>query len=151
MEVSNEVVERFMGKVKFFEKGQCWEWSGYIRKDGYANFYIKDKVYLAHRISYIMANVKVLDNKNVCHSCDNPRCVNPEHLWAGTQKDNMRDCSLKGRIVNKESQKTSCVRGHLLSGYNLSRRKGRGGYVFRKCKACDRIRAKKYRLKKNGH
>lgn len=147
MEINDGVVERFMSKVKFFDKDKCWEWNGYLRKDGYANFWIKNSVYLAHRISYFMANGTIPKKMCVCHSCDNRRCVNPEHLWIGTQKDNMRDCANKGRIVNPETEKQFCKRGHPLFGDNLKIWTRKDGLRFRKCRTCAAIKAKEYREK----
>ena len=148
MQISNEIVKRFMSKVLFFGPNECWEWSGCRRKDGYANFWIKDKVFLAHRLSYILTHGQVGPSLKVCHTCDNRACVNPSHLWLGTQKDNMQDCKRKGRIKNPEIEKTHCKNGHPLFGENLRIYVAKSGLSFRKCKKCDCVRSKKYRSKK---
>lgn len=145
---SRKDTERFMAKIKFFEKGKCWEWSGYRRKDGYANFWIGDKVFLAHRVSYMLTNGQVDQGLKVCHKCDNRACVNPSHLWVGTQKENMQDCKKKGRLKNPETEKTHCKHGHPLFGENLRVYVAKSGLSFRKCRKCDCIRSKKYRSKK---
>lgn len=75
----------------------CWPWVGYVGSRGYG--YIKDnyKTKLAHRVSYEMHIGAIPKGMMVCHTCDNPRCVNPGHLFLGTASDNNRDKSLKGR------------------------------------------------------
>jgi len=81
--------------------GECIEWTGGKYPGGYGRYYSGGKTRYAHRVSYMAANNVVLTKDNlVCHSCDNPSCVKPDHLWIGTQKDNVHDCISKGRKVN---------------------------------------------------
>lgn len=94
--------ERFWAKV---EKGpDCWEWKAF-RNKGYGKFTYNGRMYLAHRLSWILTNGPIPDGLGVLHSCDNPPCVNPDHLFLGTQLDNMRDASNKGRCANQRSKK----------------------------------------------
>jgi hypothetical protein len=80
----------------------CWLWLGHINNKGYGKFQLKRGGYslvYAHRFSYEVYNcVEVPPHLHVCHSCDIPCCVNPDHLWAGTRSDNMQDCVAKGRF-----------------------------------------------------
>lgn len=78
----------------------CWNWIGASLPRGYGRFYFRGKPRYAHRVSLELHGVEVPDGLNVLHACDNPRCVNPNHLSVGTQQDNMRDARDKGRIVN---------------------------------------------------
>lgn len=98
-------IDRFMSKVERDVAG-CWKWIGASLPRGYGRFYYKGKARYAHRVSLMMfGNVDVPDDKLVMHSCDNPNCVNPDHLSIGTQFDNMRDASKKGRTINPSDWK----------------------------------------------
>lgn len=75
----------------------CWEYAP-TNPDGYGRFWYKNKVHPAHRLAYeFHTGNKIPKNMKVCHSCDNRCCINPEHLFLGTQKDNMDDMTKKGR------------------------------------------------------
>jgi hypothetical protein len=79
------------------QPNSCWEWSGGIGKDGYGTFYAYNQFWRAHRFSAKFIKGLTIDNLVVCHRCDNPLCVNPDHLFVGTQQDNMNDMKNKGR------------------------------------------------------
>lgn len=87
--------ERFMEKVQTGDG--CWRWIGAIGTHGYGRFGHEGKTHQAHRVSHAIFNGPVPDGLDVMHSCDNRWCVNPAHLSLGTRKDNMSDCSTKGR------------------------------------------------------
>lgn len=74
----------------------CWEWLG-KKRGGYGMFSADHKNHLAHRLMYVKYNGNIPENKNVCHKCDNPSCVNPQHLWLGTHQENMTDMITKKR------------------------------------------------------
>lgn len=95
MHINNE---KFWNKVDIKSDVECWEWLGSKYRNGYGRFNIgNNKVVTASRVSYYLTYDDFdLNNKNI-HKCDNPSCVNPNHLFMGTQKDNMKDMVLKGR------------------------------------------------------
>ncbi len=75
----------------------CWNWKGTTREDGYGEFFIAGKRYRAHRYAYERAYGAIAEGLFICHRCDNRACVRPDHLFCGTQLDNMQDMSAKGR------------------------------------------------------
>ena len=90
-----DIKKRFMEFVSVNLKNGCWEWDGTVRT-GYGRFYVNGKMQSAHRVSWEIHNGPI-NGFLVLHKCDNTSCVNPEHLFLGTQKDNVRDMWEKQR------------------------------------------------------
>jgi len=88
---------------------ECWIYRGYKDKNGYPNLKYKGKTFRLSRLCYLIYNGRFDKSKIICHTCDNPSCVNPEHLWIGTYKDNALDRSRKGRTVLRKPDFYGCV------------------------------------------
>jgi hypothetical protein len=87
--------ERFRQKMDVLDK--CWNWTGHLGRGGYGIFWLDGKNKRAHRVIWEHINGPVPDNLQVCHTCDNAKCVNPNHLFLGTALDNQHDSISKGR------------------------------------------------------
>lgn len=93
-EEKEEILQRFLVKVD--KTSDCWLWTGEISNKGYGRFRYKGSRVSAHRVSYTLFKGEI---RGLCvlHKCDNPRCVNPDHLFLGTHRDNLMDAIKKGR------------------------------------------------------
>lgn len=89
--------ERFWGRVDKGCLDGCWLWMGPKNKKGYGHIGINGKTVSAHRFSYSINVGAIPDGLHVLHTCDNRPCVNPKHLWVGTNLENVLDCIKKGR------------------------------------------------------
>ena len=92
------VLDRFQAKYVINETTKCWEWCASINSNGYGTFRLDGETLGAHCVSHLL--FKGPYSNQVLHSCDNRRCVNPDHLFDGTQSDNMKDMVAKGRRVH---------------------------------------------------
>ncbi|OHS09327.1 hypothetical protein HMPREF3289_01280 [Pseudomonas sp. HMSC75E02] len=114
MPEENRAAERFWSKVD--KSGDCWIWTAATDRKGYGKFSVgparnpdgsrRNSMVGAHRFSYELANGPIPDHASfhglcVLHQCDNPRCVNPAHLFLGTNEENVKDMDLKGRRITK--------------------------------------------------
>jgi hypothetical protein len=129
--------ERFWQKVDKLGLDECWAWLGAKDKYGYGRIGRgglghRSKTELAHRVSWELHNGTIEDNLFVCHSCDNPNCCNPNHLFLGTQFDNMKDAASKERVkrgtahhnVKLSPEKVKIIRESSIQNIRLSKEFG---------------------------
>ena len=137
-----DLSERFWAKVEIIPFHGCWEWTASQNRLGYGLIHEKRRMLKAHRVSWELHYGKVIPaGLFVCHHCDNPGCVNPSHLFLGTNTDNLRDMSAKGR--SRGQKVTHCPNGHEYSEENTYRYpNGR-----RDCRECHRASGKAYKLR----
>lgn len=130
----------------------CWEWVGCKDGFGYGRIHVCGTVYVLHRLMYqVYRGVTPTSEQCILHTCDNPACCNPTHLWLGTRADNNKDMGLKGRARNGRNGMTHCTQGHEYTVENT--------YVdnrgHRQCKTCNHLRYKSKKVLpticKNGH
>jgi hypothetical protein len=104
------ITERFWEKVEKNTSTGCWEWQASLSKAGYGQISCDHTIKYAHRLSAEWAGMNI-DNKVVCHICDNPKCVNPEHFFIGLRSDNSKDMKDKGRhIKGREVSAKKCMK-----------------------------------------
>lgn len=126
--------EKLKSRCVVTESG-CWEYSGFRGDGNYGQMYCRGKQWRVHRLSFTLFKGPIPEGMDVCHSCDNPPCFNPDHLWPGDPKANGKDCVQKGR--HHKVRNTHCPRGHSFAEF------GRPHYSnpnWRSCTACERGR-----------
>ena len=136
--------ERFWAKVNKTET--CWLWTGGKRPFGYGFIWYEGRNLSVHRLSFEMHHGPIPEGMVVCHRCDVPSCLNPDHLFLGSQSVNVTDCVQKNR--HAEARRTHCPAGHEYTEANTYQTPGR---LDRNCRACRKQQMAAYhaRTKKN--
>lgn len=145
--MSDTVEQRFWPKVE--KTDSCWIWKAARRPDNYGQFKFRGQMMNANRVSWILHNGEIPDGLLVCHRCDNPPCINPDHLFLGSHQDNRTDAVKKGRIWvgHHRSRSTHCDKGHLFTTETTLVRKD--GY-HRRCRICWKLRHNAYRRERRA-
>ena len=97
--------DKFWSKVKIGNSDECWEWQRGRDKNGYGKFTAMRIQMKSHRVAWALARGKIPDGLLVLHKCDNPPCVNVNHLYLGTWQDNMDDKVSRGRAYSPQGEK----------------------------------------------
>lgn len=98
------VEDRFLAKTSPEPNTGCWLWTGAVTRNGYGSVTHQRRSLGAHRLAFALFAAPIPHGMSVLHHCDTPLCVNPSHLWLGSQADNLKDMVRKGRYKS--------VRGH---------------------------------------
>ena len=141
--------DNFWSKVEVSDG--CWNWTAGKFKAGYGAFSVKGKLLKAHRYSWTLFNGEIPEGVLICHHCDNPSCVRPDHLYAGDSQSNVDDKMRRGRHVALPGEKngmwgkrkTHCKNGHELTEENVYMNRGQ-----RHCAVCRHIRITAWNAKK---
>lgn len=113
---SLSIAERFWSKVNIHNKNECWEWTGGKTGNGYGSFYFSGWC-IAHRAAWILTYGTIPKGLCVLHHCDHPWCMNPNHLFLGTNADNVADRVHKGRsarMCGEENPRAKLVKSDRL-------------------------------------
>lgn len=140
------MIEKLLSRTLHDPNTGCFNWTKGKDKDGYGKIRYNNQHMRTHRVMYLLHYGVNPDKLLVCHKCDNPSCINPEHLFLGTPKTNMEDKVSKGRLKNQHMFKTHCKNGHEFNGENTEIQTY-SGKKRRVCKICY-VKAWKERNKK---
>lgn len=154
------VLAHIKSKIIIDDKTGCWLWQGFIfprvplksgkgkgkvSKGGYGAIGYRGRNLGVHRVMWMLHNGPQPKGMHVCHTCDVRHCVNPAHLWLGTNRENITDMTRKGRgPCGEKATKTHCIRGHDLAVHSYF---CPSNPTWRKCRLCDKLKQKspKYR------
>lgn len=140
------IAARFWPRVEIADG--CWLWTGARDSDGYGNVGLPGRLFAkAHRVAFLLTHGLVEADLFICHDCDNPPCVRPDHLHTGTNSQNQREAYDRGLNVSRNRLKTKCIRGHAFDDANT----GINCLGNRYCITCNRVGSReRMRVKRLG-
>lgn len=141
-------MDRLLLQSEFVTESGCRIWLGSEELGGYGGIRFNGHTRRTHRVMFELINGPVPAGVHVCHRCDVPQCINPDHLFIGTPSENALDSVAKGR--HPATQRTHCPRGHSFEN-NVIIGKRPNGRTYRKCLECSRTRAREYQRKRFGY
>ena len=138
--------------ARVVKSDNCWEWTGKKQSSGHGQVILHRgaKQLGAHRVSWEIHNGSIPKGMYVCHKCDNPSCMNPDHLFIGTNLDNIKDMWAKGRgkpPPDVKSSRTECPKGHPFDEQNTYHYPFHNG---RRCRECHKLDQRRARKKQKG-
>lgn len=143
--------DRFLQYVEIHGADECWPWIGHAVMTATGlrgRFWYLNRSQWAPRVAYLMFVGPLADDQKACHKCDNGICVNPNHLFSGTDADNATDKMLKGRAYRASQVQTHCWRGHEFTLVNTRwQLNKRTGYRYRQCEICLKFNHTRYHEK----
>lgn len=131
------IEERLYSKIKINTYSGCWEWMGTTR-NGYGRITVGSRTdgsrrtEAAHRLSYILKYGEIPEGMEVCHRCDNRKCINPDHLFLGTRQDNINDREKKGRNITFSGESNPMSKLTQKDVIRLRQRKARENISYEK-------------------
>jgi hypothetical protein len=141
----DEIAEaKFWGNVTRTTDNECWPWTGGTIRHGRGVIWFQGKNHIATHIALALKGLPRPSAKSMaCHTCDNPNCVNPAHLWWGSSQENMADCVSKGRHASRKG--THCIHGHEWTAQNTYAHASGD-----QCRTCFNLWRNKWRARKRA-
>lgn len=141
VEYNRIAFDHLKANVKILDSG-CWEWQRWVfpAPNAYGGMSYRGKQWRTHRLAYHLAKGPIPDGLDILHKCDYKRCCNPEHLFAGTHRENMLDMRDKGKM--HQHRVTHCPRGHAYDEKNTVWKVTKIGGQARECKPCTLLRSR---------